>query len=47
LLSPLKIDVLKMEQVFFTRYWEGEKAFYASSKNSKGEEEFVNKYMPS
>lgn len=43
----LKIDVLKMEQVFFMRYCKREKAFYISSKNSKGEEEFVNKYMPS
>jgi hypothetical protein len=43
----LKIDVLKMEQVFFTGYCEGEKVFYISSKNSKGEEELVNKYIPS
>jgi hypothetical protein len=43
----LKIDVLKMEQVFFTGYREGENAFYVSSKNSKGEEELVSKYLPS
>jgi hypothetical protein len=43
----LKIDVLKIEQVFFMGYREGEKAFYFSSKNSNGEEEFVSKYMPS
>ncbi len=36
-----------MEQAFFTKYYEGENAFYVSSKNSKGEEELVNKYMPS
>jgi hypothetical protein len=34
-----------MEQAFFTRYREGEKVFYISSKNSKGEEELVSKYM--
>jgi hypothetical protein len=27
----LKINVLKMEQVFFTRYCKGEKALYISS----------------
>jgi hypothetical protein len=43
----LKIDVLKMEQAFFTGYHEGEKAFYVSSKKSKGEKELVSKYMPS
>jgi hypothetical protein len=43
----LKIDVVKMEQAFFTRYKEGENAFYVSSKNSKGDEELVNKCMPS
>jgi hypothetical protein len=43
----LKIDVLKVEQAFFMRYCEGKKAFYVSSKNSKGEEELVSKYMPS
>jgi hypothetical protein len=45
--ATLKIDVLKMEQAFFTRYCEGEKAFYVSSTNSKGEEELVSKYIPS
>jgi hypothetical protein len=29
----LKIDMLKMEQAFFTCYFKGEKAFYISSKN--------------
>jgi len=29
----LKINMLKMEQVFFMGYWEGEKAFYVSSTN--------------
>jgi len=43
----LNIDVLKMEQAFFTKYYEGENTFYVSSKNSKGEEKLVNKYMPS
>ncbi len=33
----LKIDVLKMEQAFFTGYHEGENAFYVSQKNSKSE----------
>jgi hypothetical protein len=33
----LKIDVLKMEQAFFTGYHEGENAFYVSKKNSKSE----------
>lgn len=28
----LKIDVLKMEQIFFMGYGKGEKAFYVSSK---------------
>jgi hypothetical protein len=31
--SALKIDVLKMEKMFFTNYHEGEKAFYISSTN--------------
>jgi hypothetical protein len=43
----LKINVLKMEQDFFTWYHEREKAFYVSSKNFEGEEELVTKYMPS
>jgi hypothetical protein len=29
----LKIDVLKLEKMFFTNYHEGEKAFYISSTN--------------
>ncbi len=37
----LKIDMLKMEQAFFTGYWEGERAFYVSSKNQQGEEQYV------
>ncbi len=41
----LKINVLKMEQVFFMGYHKSEKAFYVSSKNVKGEEELVRKYM--
>jgi hypothetical protein len=40
----LKIDVFKMEQMFFTGYWEGARAFYISSQNCKGEEEEVNTY---
>jgi hypothetical protein len=42
----LKINVLTMEQTFFTGYREGEKAFYVSSKKFEGEEELVSKYMP-
>jgi hypothetical protein len=42
----LKIDVLKMEKVFFTGYCESKKAFYVSSQNWKGEEEEVNNYLP-
>ncbi len=42
-----KIDVLKMEQASFMGYHEGEKAFWVSLKNLKGEEELVSKYMPS
>jgi len=42
----LKIDVLKMEKVFFMGYHKGKKAFYVSSQNWKGEEEEVNNYMP-
>jgi hypothetical protein len=41
----LKIDVRKMEQVFFTWYCKGETTFYVSSTNSKCEEELVNKYI--
>jgi hypothetical protein len=37
----LKIDMLKMRQVFFTGYWEDEKVFYVSSTNLQGEEEYV------
>jgi hypothetical protein len=33
--------VLKMEQVFFMVYWKGEKAFYVSSTNWQGEDEYV------
>jgi hypothetical protein len=32
-----------MAQAFFIGYWEGERAFYVSSQNWKGEEE-VNAY---
>jgi hypothetical protein len=37
----LNIDLFKMEKAFFTGYREGEKAFYISSTNWKGEEEEV------
>lgn len=43
----LKIDVLKMEHAFQTRYHEGEKVFYVSPLNWKGEEEFVDSYVNS
>ncbi len=43
----LKIDVLKMEQVSFIGYCEGETTLYFSSTNLKGEEELVSKYIPS
>jgi hypothetical protein len=43
----LKVNVLKIKQVFFMGYCEGEKALYISSRNFKGEEELVSKYMPS
>ncbi len=42
-----KIDILKMEQTFQTRYREGEKVFYVSPLNWKGEEEFVESYVDS
>lgn len=41
----LKINVLKMEQAFFTSYREGERAFCVSSTNWKGEEEKVGTYI--
>ncbi len=34
-----------MEKMFFTNYHEGEKAFYISSTNQKGEEKDVCNYM--
>jgi hypothetical protein len=37
----LKIDVLKMEQAFFTSYRKGEKVFFVFSTNWKSEEEDV------
>jgi hypothetical protein len=37
----LNIDLFKMEKALFTGYHEGEKAFYISSTNWKGEEEEV------
>lgn len=43
----LKTDVLKMEQVSFIGYCEGETTLYVSSTNLKGEEELVSKYIPS
>jgi hypothetical protein len=43
----LKINVLKMEQVFFMGYHKGEMALCVSSKSLKGEKTFVSKYMPS
>jgi hypothetical protein len=36
--ATLKIDVLKMEDTFFTSYQEGENVFYLFSHNKKGEE---------
>jgi hypothetical protein len=36
-----------MEQAFFMGYHKGEKAFYISSKNFKGEKELISKYTPS
>jgi hypothetical protein len=38
----LKINVLKMEEAFQTRYYERDKVFYISPLNWKGEEEFVD-----
>jgi hypothetical protein len=35
-----KIDVLKMEEAFQINYWEGDKVFYVSPFNWKGEEDF-------
>jgi hypothetical protein len=43
----LKIDVLKMEHAFQTGCCEGEKVFYVSPLNWKGEEEFVDSYIDS
>ncbi len=43
----LKIDVLKMEQAFQTRYHKGDKVFYVSPLNWKGEEEFIDSYVDS
>jgi hypothetical protein len=40
----LKINVFKMEQLFFIGYREGEKALYIFSQNWKGEEKEVNTY---
>ncbi len=37
----LKINVLKMEHVFQMGYLEGNKLFYVSPTNQKGEEEFA------
>jgi hypothetical protein len=42
LCHALKIDVLKMEHAFQTRYYEGDKVFYVYPLNWKGEEEFVD-----
>jgi hypothetical protein len=41
----LKIDVLKMEQAFQIGYNEGDKIFYVSPLNWKGEEQFVDSYI--
>jgi hypothetical protein len=38
----LKIDVLKMEQAFHYGYYEGDKVFYVSPLNWKGQEEFID-----
>jgi hypothetical protein len=43
----LKIDVLKMEQAFQTRYHEGDKVFYVPPLNRKGEEEFIDSNVDS
>jgi hypothetical protein len=47
LCPTLKIDVLKMEHAFQTRYYEGYKVFYVYLVNWKGEEEFVNSNVDS
>jgi hypothetical protein len=41
----LKIDVLKMERAFQTRYHEEEKVFHVSPLNWKGEEQFFDSYV--
>ncbi len=43
----LKIDVWKMEQTFQTRYHKGDKVFYVSPLNWRGEEEFTDSYVDS
>ncbi len=40
-----KINVLKMEQAFQTRYHEGEKVSYVSPLNWNGKEQFVDSYI--
>jgi len=43
----LKIDVLKMEHAFQTRYHEGKNVFYVFPLNWKGKEEFADSYINS
>ncbi len=41
----LKIDVLNMEQTFQTSYRKGDKVFYISPLNQKGQEELQDQCM--
>ncbi len=41
----LKFKVFKMEQAFQTRYQDGDKVFYVSPLNWKGQEEFQKQHM--
>jgi hypothetical protein len=41
----LKIKVFKMEQAFQTGYRDGDKVFYVSPLNWKGQEEFKKQHM--
>jgi len=43
-LIALKIDMLKMEQMFHIGYKKGDKILYVSPTNMQGEEEFVDNY---
>jgi hypothetical protein len=42
-----KINVVKMEQAFQTKYCEGEKVFYVFPLNWKGKEQFFDSYIDS